>query len=282
MSWPALQQISQPLIMPSTEYLYSQRLQEYNRPQGLSFHPDFYRPDYQRPWWVVPNATPPPLPYDITPPPNNGTGVVRVNYGDWWGNPITQSYYYGDPSAAGGLCRRPCQSEPDPAHCCSMKAQLGQCKDADCAGGAFTSPRTPPAPRILGPDCMGSAPCALYPDKDQCCASKPPGCDPACGPVNSLQPTYPKSGDCRDWPSCAVSPNPAMCCAMKAPGCDPVCTTGLQPGQWQWPGWQPQWRPAYDGSTFVPEAAVDRAVDEVYGMDPPGVSEQAEEAFDEE
>lgn len=274
----ALQQISQPLILPSTEHMYQQRLQQHS-PQGLSFHPDYYhrpdyyRRDYQRPWWVVPNATPPPLPYDITPPPNNGTGVVRVNYGDWWGNPITQNFYYGDPSAAGGLCRKPCQSEPDPSQCCAMKAQLGQCKDADCAGAAFTSPRTPPSvPGIVGADCMGWTPCALYANKDQCCAQKPPGCDPACGPVNSLQPTYPKTGDCRDWPSCAMSPHPAMCCAMKPPGCDPVCTAGvvgLRPGQWQVP---------YDGSTFNE----DRAVDDVYGLDPPGVSEQAAEAFDEE
>ena len=277
MSWPALQQISQPLIVPSTDYLYHQRLQQYSTVQ-----PSLYPGGYQQPWWVVPNATPPPLPYDITPPPNNGTGVVRYNFPDWWGNQYTQTMYYGDPSAAGGLCRRPCQSEPDPAQCCSLKAQLGQCKDADCAGGTFTSPRTSSAPQLVGADCMGWTPCAVYPNKEQCCASKPPGCDPACGPVNSLTPTYPKSGDCRDWPSCAASPNPAMCCAMKAPGCDPVCGLngvgaygyggygGLAPGQWQVP---------YDGSTF--NETVDRAVDDVYGLDAPSVSQQAEEAFDE-
>lgn len=278
MAWPALQQISQPLI-PAVSFPIAPGQQLYGG--GLAW----------------PRLTPPPLPYDITPPPPGGGGVVNLQYYDSLGYPRNQMVYYGDPSAAGGLCRKACQAQPDPQQCCATKAGLANCKDPDCSGGAFTATKTPPGStyqHLLGGDCLSWAPCATHPLREQCCMAKPPGCDPWCdaarvgntigqtGPQSWTQPagqatmwtypgqvpqlTYPTSGDCRDWVPCASMPNPQLCCLSKPPGCDTSCVNrvfvppapaALQPGQVQ---------VTYDGSTFTNEED-DRAVDELYGVD---------------
>lgn len=280
-TWPALQQISQPLIQPvavSGQYVPGQYV-------------------YPQPWPGQPWPTPPPLPYDITPPPPSSANNGLVGYTDWYGN--QQLAYVGDPSVAGGLCRKQCQAEPDPAQCCALKARLGQCKDADCAGGVFTATKAPPPTFGIGGDCRGWTPCHLYPNKEQCCAAKPFGCDPSCWdtqgqllPIGQLpgplpvgpmpvgpqpmypglvpQLTYPKTGDCRDWPSCAGMPNPALCCLAKPPGCDPLCTNNAYAAGSSAPLNNNNNNTAgatvqvtYDGSTFADD---DEAIDELYGV----------------
>ena len=270
MAWPALQQISQPLIQPvavSGQYVPAQ----YLYPQ-------------QQLWPGQQWPTPPPLPYDITPPPPSSANNGLVTYTDWYGN--QQLAYVGDASTAGGLCRKQCQAQPDPAQCCALKARLPQCKDADCAGGVFTATKAPP---FVGGDCRTWTPCALYPNREQCCASKPPGCDPGCwgvagqlqpllpgplpiGPLPTAQPiypgavpqlTYPKTGDCRDWPSCAGMPSPALCCLAKPPGCDPACVDRAFVGAQAPQNAGATVQVAYDGSTFAED---DEAIDELYGV----------------
>lgn len=267
MAWPALQQISQPLI-PAVSFPIAPGQQLYG---GMAW------------------PTPPPLPYDITPPPPGGGGVVNVVYRDGLGFQRHHLAYYGDPSAAGGLCRKACHAHPDPTQCCALKAGLQDCKDPDCSGGAFTATKAPTSTyqNLVASDCLSWPSCALHPMRAQCCAAKPAGCDPACAgfpsgipgvlpgapppqlttlwaaPGQVPQLTYPKTGDCRDWVPCASMPDPAVCCLSKPPGCDTSCVNRVFVGQR--PGLQPgQIQVAYDGSTFAED---DQAVDELYGVD---------------
>lgn len=169
----------------------------------------------------------------------------------------TPGNQYSPPSTLGACgLYPPCTTTTDPFMCCRTKP--GMCYDPDCIGnvyrpgpGSATGFTRPP-----GAECLNWPPCSSSMNPQQCCVSKPAGCDPWCNMFNRaplyVTPYTPTTnmGDCRTWPSCASHPNPGLCCQMKPPGCDPVCARRPRPRSY--------------GSTFGNAAG---ASDRLYGVD---------------